>query len=435
MIKIPFLNKFTTDDQEFYDTQINEELKYCACSNYVMKFTDVGKNKKAILIRTKENRLYALVFMKRDYKGINDALATLRLNLALVEKEKNDDSSEYQYAQISISAVNQASKNKQDVNILSSLDELLIDNKPLREKEDAISKLLNYAMQKESGEPYLDFYKAGYDRGIQNYLSLSLYDENISINDKLLNALVFFKNKEPRVYHLVNSFMRGDFDEMFRYKEEIEGKFSIGTIIKFSQNIIQAQEELPKRKHNLLLYRVGLGVNKDKNIGAENRYESFVSFGTSGGTFTDKETAGDKKPVVYRRILRREDKAVPVDLLENLGIIYLDGTQENEFLLQPFTFKITGIEQKKDVDIFDIEEIERINPRQLLTKRIDELEEYLKTNNRIDDYEKLKQIRDKILQKSKKTIKGYNVKDIYYGLRPKKRKTIEKMKNDDFIEL
>ena len=77
MIKIPFLNKFTTDDQEFYDTQINEELKYCACSNYVMKFTDVGKNKKAILIRTKENRLYALVFMKRDYKGINDALATL----------------------------------------------------------------------------------------------------------------------------------------------------------------------------------------------------------------------------------------------------------------------------------------------------------------------------------------------------------------------
>ena len=44
-------------------------------------------------------------------------------------------------------------------------------------------------------------------------------------------------------------------------------------------------------------------------------------------------------------------------------------------------------------------------------------------------------IRDKILQKSKKTIKGYNVKDIYYGLRPKKRKTIEKMKNDDFIEL
>jgi len=433
MIRIPFLNKFTTDDQEFYDTQINEELKYCACSNYAMKFTDVGKEKRAILIKTKENQLYALVFWKRDYEGINNALASLRLNLALVEKEKNQGSSEYEYAQISMSDVNQASKNKQDVNILSSLDELLIDNKPLRKKEEVISELLSYAMQYGSGEPYLDFYKAGYDRGIQNYLSLSLYDENISINDKLLNALLYFKNKEPRIYHLVNSFMRGDFDEMFRYKETIGQKVSIGTIIKLSQNIIQAQEELPKRKHDLLLHRVGLGVNKDKNIGAENRYESFVSFGTSGGIFTNKETAEGKKPVVYRRILRKDDKAVPVDLLEDLGIIYLDGTQENEFLLPPFAFKITGIEQSEDFDIFDIEETEKINPRQLLAQRVDELEKYLKTNNRMDDYEKLKQIRDKILQKSKKTIKGYNVKDIYYGLRPKKRRSVEK--NDGFIEL
>lgn len=431
MINIPFFNKFVTDDQEFYDTQINEELKYCACSNYVMKFTDVGKNKRAILIRTKENQLYALVFMKRDYKGINDALATLRLNLALAEKEKNDVTSKYEYAEISISAVNQALKNHQGVTILSSLDELLIDNKPLRKKEEVKSELLSYAMQNRNGENYLDFRKAGYDEGIQNYLSLSLYDENIDINDKLLNALSFFKNKEPKIYHLVNSFMRGNFDEMYRYNEEIENKLSIGAIIKISQNIIQAQEELPKRKHDLLLYRVGLGVNKDKNIGADNRYESFVSFGTSGGTLTvDKENLKDKKPVLYRKILRKDDKAVPVDLLENLGIIYLDRSQENEFLLPPFTFKITDIEQGEDFDTFDIEETGKINPRQLLNKRVDELEEYLKNNNRLEDYEKLKQIRSKILHKSKKTIKGYNLKDIYYGLRPKRKKS-NKI-NDDF---
>jgi len=47
--------------------------------------------------------------------------------------------------------------------------------------------------------------------------------------------------------------------------------------------------------------------------------------------------------------------------------------------------------------------------------------------------EEIRQIRDKILQRSKKTIKGYNTKDIYYGLRPKKRKTVKK--DDDFIEL
>lgn len=391
MMKIPFFNRFTTDDQEFYDTQINEELKYCACSNYVMKFTEVGKNKRAILIRTKENKLYALIFMKWDYKGINEALATLRLNLALAEKEKNKDSSEYEFPQISTSAANQTLGNEQDVTILSSIDELLIDSKPLRKKEDVVSGLISNAMQKENGESYLDFYKAGYDRGIQNYLSMSLY------------------------------------------MGEIKEKISIGTIIKLSQNIIQAQEELPKRKHDLVLYRVGLGVNKDKNIGADNIYESFVSFGTSGGTFTDKDTVTDKKPVVYRKILRKDDRAVPVDLLENLGIIYLDGTQENEYLLPPFTFKITNIEQVDDFDVFDIEETGKINPRQLLDKRVDELEMYLKANNRLEDYEKLRQIRDKILQRSKKTIKGYNTKDIYYGLRPKKRKNVKK--DDDFIEL
>ena len=431
MIKIPFINKFTTDDQEFYDTQINEELKYCDCSNYVMRFTDVSKDKRAIVIRTKENQLYAIVFWKRDYKGINDALAILRLNLALAEKEKNDDSSEYQETQISIKPRKRTINNEQDVTILSSIDELLIDDKPLRKKEDVIRELMRRAVT--NGENYLDFYRAGYDKGIQNYLCMSLYDENISVNDKLLNALLFFKNKEPRIYHLINTFMRGNFDEMFKYMEEIKEKISVGTIIKLSQNIIQTLEELPGRKHDLVIYRVGLGVNKDKTIGAENVYESFVSFGSSGGTFTDKDTVKDRKPIVYRRILRKDDRAVPVDLLENLGIIYLDETQENEFLLSPFKFRITGIKYGEDFDIFDIEETGKINPRILLHKRVDELEEYLKTKGNFSEYEKLRQIRTEILQKSKKRISGYNVKDIYYGLRPKKRKTLKK--DEDIIEL
>lgn len=76
----------------------------------------------------------------------------------------------------------------------------------------------------------------------------------------------------------------------------------------------------------------------------------------------------------------------------------------DEFLLPPFTFKITNIEQVDDFDVFDIEETGKINPRQLLAKRVDELEEYLKANNRLDDYEKLKQIRNRILQKSKKIL-------------------------------
>ena len=434
MIKIPFLNRFITDDQEFYDVQVNEELKYCTCNNFAMKFTDIGKNKRAIVIITKENKLYALPFLKSDYKGINETLSTLRLNLALIQKEKNDYLSEYKYSpQITINNQNKNLSSEEDIIILSSLDELLIDNKPLRKKEDVISELIRNAVQKENGESYLDFYKAGYDSGIQNYLSMSLYDNDISLNDKLINALVFFKNKEPKIYHLVNSFMRGNFDEMFRYMGEIEKKLSLETIIKISQNIIQAQEQLPNRKYDLVLYRVGLGVNKDISIGADNTYESFVSFGTSGGTYTENENMKDKSLILYRRILRKDDKAIPVDLLENLGIIYLDGTQENEFLLPPFAFRIKDIKTENNLDVFDIEETNKINPRKLLDRRVNELEEYLKSSNRIEDYKNIKKIRDKVLKKSKKIITGYNIKDVYYGLRPKKKRAVKK--EDYFIEL
>lgn len=435
MIKIPFLSNFTTDDQNFYDTQINEELKYCACPNYIMKFTVVGKNKRALIIRTNTNKIYALPFLKRDYKDINETLAALRLNLALVEKEKNTDDSEFKPAQISSTLDNNPSSNAQgnDVILISNLNELLIDGKPLINTSDAIQTLLSHAMQSENEKTFLDFYKAGYDRGIQNYLCMSLYDESFSINDKLLNALLFFKNKNPKLYHLVNSFMRGNFDEMFRYMHEIGKTISLSGIIKISQNILQAQEELPSRTHDLAIYRVGLGVNKNKTIGAENTYESFVSFGTSGGTFTDKDTVTDKKPIVYRKILSKNSPAIPVDLLENLGIIYLDETQENEFLLPPFTFRITDINEIDGYDVLNIEDSCQINSRQLLHKRVNELEEYLKSQNKLKELQDLQKNKNRILKKSKKRISGYNVKDIYYGLRPKSHK--KSKENSEFMEL
>lgn len=435
MIKIPFFSKYITDDQEFYDTQINEELKYCASPNYVMKFTEVGRNKRILLIRINDNKIYALPFLKYDYKDINETLEILRLNLALVEKENSQKDEEYDSAQISSILDEKFSEEDKEngVIVISSLDELLIDNKPLRKKDEVIQALLSHAMVSEDGKNFLDFYKAGYDRGIQNYLCLSLYDEKISINDKLLNALLYFKNKNPKIYHLVNSFMRGNFNEMFRYMDEIGKQISLSGIIKISQNILQAQEEMPTRKYDLVIYRVGLGVEKDKTIGVKNIYESFVSFGSSGGTFTDKDTVTDRRPVVYRKVLDRNEPAIPVDLLENLGIIYLDETQENEFLLPPFTFRIKSISETDGFEVLDIEGTERLNARQLLKKRVDELESYLKESNKFKELQDLQKNKNRILGKSKKRISHYNVKDIYYGLRPKNNKKVKD--ETDFIEL
>lgn len=424
MIKIPFFNKFSTDDQEFYDKQVNEELKYCNSSNLAIKFTELGKDKRAFIIRTKEGKTIVLGFMRFDYEGINEALEKIRLNLALAEKEKSLDSSSDGNIILGTSSKNEVAvagdNEEKNTLTISTIGQLLIDDKPLKEKEDIIKRLFDLAVQNDREESYLDFYKAGYDAGIQNYLIMYLYKENIRLNDSLVNSLSFYKMKEPKIYYLINSLLRGNFDEMLSYSNSLEHPISITNIARISHNIIQAQEELPDRSYDLMIYRAGLGVNKNKTIGSQNSYESFVSFGTSGGTLSEK-ALDDSKPIVYGRILKKNEKAIPVDLIENLGLIYLDETQENEFLLPPFTFQITDISQEELSSIYSIEETEKINPRELLNKRLDELEQYLKSKNDIKQYEMLRQSRKRINKKSKRLITGYNLKDIYYGLRPKRK--------------
>lgn len=260
---------------------------------------------------------------------------------------------------------------------------------------------------------------------------MSLYQENINLNDSLVNAISYYKAKEPKIYYLVNSFLRGNFKEMINYLKSLEHSISINSIARICQNIIQAQEELPNRKYDLMIYRAGLGKTKDLSIGAKNSYQSFVSFGTSGGTLGEVIEDGSN-PIAYKRILKKDDKAIPVDLIENLGIIYLDGTQENEFLLPPFDFQITDKSKEEDFDTYSIEETNKINPRELLDKRLDELEEYLKSNNYNEQYQRLKKEHDIITKKSKKIITVYNMKDIYYGLRPKIKKS--KKIEDNFSE-
>lgn len=421
MFKLPFINKFITDDQEFYDVQINEELKHCYSSNFIIEFAELGKNKRAFIIRIKEGNPIVIIFNKSDYKGINEALEKIRLNIALIEKENLKEQSLENNITIHTSSEEKVNVQENDIYI-STMEQLLINNNPLKEKEEIIKRLIELSIQNDRSEPYLDFYEAGYDKGIQNYLAMSLYKEPINLNDRLVNAITFYKSKDPKIYHLVNSFLRGNFDEMINYLNSKNNPIAIRSIPRICQNIIQAQEELPNRTYDLMIYRAGLGVNKDKTLGARNVYESFVSFGTSGGTLGDP-IASDEQPIIYKKILKKNEKAIPVDLIEGLGIIYLDGSQENEFLLPPFEFQITDIAKEDDYDTYFIEETGKINSRELLDKRLHELEEYLKSKNDMEQYRILKKSHKGITRKSKKKITGYNLKDIYYSLRPKAKKS------------
>ena len=419
MLNIPFIDKHTTVDQGFYDAQVNEELKYCSSSNFAIRFVGIGNKRRAFVIRTRGEKTIVLLFSKTDYRGINKVLKKLRVNLALAKKESE------------LGTIDTTSRNTTSIkgddgqnNILtiSTLDQLLINKQPLKETEPTVKRLLDLSMQNDREEPYLDFCKAGYDAGIQNYLILSLYGENIRLNERLVNAIAFYKAKEPRIYYLVNSFLRGNFDDMMSYLKTLKGPISVCSIARMCQNIIQAQEELPKRSCNIMIYRAGFGVNKNKTVGAQNTYDSFVSFGTSGGTLAE-QASDDSTPVLYKRILKKDEDAIPVDLIENLGTLYLDGSLENEFLLPPFTFRITEVSKEEATDVYDIEEIEKINPRALLGKRLGEMAEYLKSKGYMEEYTSLVQSYEEILKRAPNTNSEPCSIDIYYGLRPEKKRT------------
>ena len=144
---------------------------------------------------------------------------------------------------------------KKTLNI-STVEQLLINDSSLKASEDIIKRLYELATKNDKEEPYLDFYEAGYDAGIQNYLIMNLYHENIGVNDRIVNALAYYKMKEPKIFNLVKALLRGEFDEMYNYHKEINGYIDIPSVAKIAQNIIQAQEELPNRSHDIMIYRV-----------------------------------------------------------------------------------------------------------------------------------------------------------------------------------
>lgn len=425
MIKIPFFNKYLTDDQNFYDHQVDEELKFLDNSKFIFRFAEVGKSKRAIIIRFRDEskKTILIPFAKHDYKGINEAVELIRLNIAcsvkeITERTENSEEEKFDISSFSKDEVTVGNEDEKEKKvIISKVDDLQINGKAFKSKEELIKSLIDMATFMGEDGPYLDFFKAEYDAGLQNYLLMSLYKEPISLNDKLVNAISLFKYKAPQYYHVVNSFMRGNFDEMINYLESIKQTLRPVTVAKICQNLIQASEELPLRTYDVMIYRVGSGETKDKSIGARNINESFSSFGTSGGTLGTPLKNG-KQPIIYKRILRKTDRAIPVDLIENLGMFYMDGTQENEFLLLPFVFEIKDKSKDGKYDVYEIKEIEPIDARKLFSTRLDELEEYFKSKNMLENYDELLKARSKITAKSKKTVSEYNMKDVYYGLRP-----------------
>ena len=151
MIKIPFFNKYLTDDQNFYDHQVDEELKFLDNSEFIFRFAEVGKSKRAIIIRFRDEskKTILIPFAKHDYKGINEAVELIRLNIAcfvkeITERTENSEEKKLDISSFSKDEVKVGNEDEKEKKvIISKVDDLHINGKAFKSKEELIKSLID----------------------------------------------------------------------------------------------------------------------------------------------------------------------------------------------------------------------------------------------------------------------------------------------------
>ena len=97
---------------------------------------------------------------------------------------------------------------------------------------------------------------------------------------------------------------------------------------------------LPKRVDDVVLGRLGKGVGKSSDIGSKNIYTSYVSFGTNDGTFMGSYNT------LYKRILRADEPAIPIDLICSEALVSY--ASECEVLTLPMQYEVMDSKTRED---------------------------------------------------------------------------------------
>ncbi len=254
--------------------------------------------------------------------------------------------------------------------VTTNLALLRADDKELMTEEQAIKFILNrVSTVQPNGRLLYDFSNDNIPNEIQDLLLRHLIGGEYELTDAQKRACEDYKYCSVDI----NTFLRGRTSEtnlIFREKFK--------TML---QDIIELEKlasSLPKRDFDIVIHRIGLGSTKDISEGSRNLYDSFVSFGTDSGTELADSQHGAYR---YRRILRAEDKAVPLDQI--CTEVWAERESECEVLLMPFSFTVGSVSRynPKFPDV-EMEDIENLDILKILKIR---MENFLKTYKTQED--------------------------------------------------
>lgn len=250
---------------------------------------------------------------------------------------------------------------KEDTYVISNIDDITIWGEKLEKTRD----VANYLIEKSKiDDQIIDFNSVNYGDVIQDYLMKMVYSKEIKLSQYQKNAIGEYKGAGFRKY---NAFMRGNFEVL---NEEYIPKKSIKQLVRDLLQMEALANALPGRKYDIVLRRKGAGVNKNTEIGAKNIYDSYVSFGTNNGT------AISGSNTLYKRILKKDEKAMPLELL--CPEVLVDYFTECEILTLPFSYEVKDIKtQEKNnhsqIKIVTMENEEEKSVTEIVEKRLHQL--------------------------------------------------------------
>ena len=311
-------------------------------------------------------------------------------------------------------------KNHPNSYALSYLSLLRADGKELVSEEEAIKRILDkVSVVQENGRLLYDFSEEDIPNEIQDLMLRHLIGGTYDISEKQREACASFKYSSVDI----NTFLRGKTSVSL-----LTNKHNFKAMLESIIELERLAASLPKRDFDIVIHRIGLGSSKDITEGAKNLYDSFVSFGTDSGTALTEAQHGAYR---YRRILRAEDKAIPLDQI--CTEVWAERESECEMLLMPFSFtvgKVTG-ENSKYPDV-EMEDIENLDVLKILRLR---MENFLKIYNMQSD-EKFRRL-PKDEEVRQKAYRGYKL-DPSLGKQISFEKAIQSLKDsgeyDEFYD-
>lgn len=264
-----------------------------------------------------------------------------------------------------------------DSYIIAKLDQITIDGKTLEKTRDVGQYLINKATL-NTGEKVIDFNTQGYSDSVQNYLLKLVYNQHIKLTHEQKKGMVYFKEEG---YKIMNALMRAQNEVV---KKEYTMNHSIDSIVEQLLQMEAISKSLPKRNYDITLGRIGTGAH-DKEKYEENikEYSSYVSFGTNNGTDINEgntEWWKNIPSILYKRVLKSEEPAIPIDLLCQDVLVHK--LLECEILSLPMQYTEGQIQKIEDPmtdikQIITMENITEMSVTDILETRLKGLKDFL----------------------------------------------------------